>query len=1030
MKLHFEADLPYQSEAIKAVCDLFRGQEICRTEFTVTVRAARTYDDLVATQGSLDGMLATEQGGIGNRLTLLDEEIEENLHSVQLRNGVPPSTKLSPDFTVEMETGTGKTYVYLKTAFELNRNYGFTKFVIVVPSVAIKEGVNKTLEITREHFETLYPSAKGYEFFQYDSGNLSKVRNFATSPNVQIMVITVGAINKFGDEQEAAQEEADEALRREKSKNVMYRASEKTGGEKPIDLVRATRPILIVDEPQSVDGGIDGRGKKALSRMHPLCTLRYSATHVDKHNMVYRLDAVDAYEQKLVKQIEVASATVEQGFNKPYVKLVGISNKRGVVAATVELDVLGMAGSVQRKEVPVQDGDDLEQTTGREVYANMRVSTLRAATKSPKGEALMELNLPGGQEFLRVDDSWGGVEPLAVQREMIRRTIKEHLDKEKRLRPMGVKVLSLFFIDEVSKYRVYDGQGNPLKGVYATIFEEEYQRWARHPDYRSMFNEVDLSAAAHEVHNGYFSIDKKKVGGKTVEMVKDTSGSTAADDDTYNLIMRDKEKLLSFSSPLKFIFSHSALKEGWDNPNIFQICNFSARSTERWRRQTIGRGLRLCVNQEGLRLRGFEVNTLTVVANESYQQFADSLQKEIEEDGFQFGVVPDHLFAGVAVKQTDGTQKPLGFDASKIMAEHLRAQRLIDAKGKVQDSLRQAIKEGTLTLPPELEAQRAQILELLRKVAGKLEIKNADERRQVPVRRAVLDSPEFKELWDRIKFKTTYRVHFDNDRLVRDCIAAVIAAPPISKVRLQWRKANMEIGQAGIVAQETAGSAVVMLNEGDIELPDILTELQNRTQLTRRSIAQILVDSHRLNDFKRNPQQFIEIVADAINRCKRVVLVDGIRYQRLGDDQYYAQELFEREELTGYLKNMLQDAQRSVYQHVVYDSEVERDFADQLEKNDAIKVYAKLPGWFKVPTPLGTYNPDWAVLVTTPDGDRLYFVVETKSSLFDNDLRNAESAKIECGRAHFKALALGESPAIYDRFRDVAGLVERAHTAV
>jgi type III restriction enzyme len=1027
MKLHFEADLPYQSAAIKAVCDLFRGQEICRTEFTVTVRAARSYDSLAATQKSLDGMLATEQGGIGNRLTLLDEEIEENLRGVQLRNGVPPSTKLSPDFTVEMETGTGKTYVYLKTAFELNRSYGFTKFVIVVPSVAIKEGVNKTLQITREHFETLYPSAKGYEFFQYDSGNLSKVRNFATSPNVQIMVITVGAINKFGDEEQAALEEADEALRREKSKNVMYRPSEKTGGEKPIDLVRATRPILIVDEPQSVDGGIDGRGKKALSRMNPLCTLRYSATHVDKHNMVYRLDAVDAYEQKLVKQIEVASATVEQGFNKPYVKLVGISNKRGVVAATVELDVLGRAGSVQRKEVVVQDGDDLEQTTGREVYANIRVGALRAATKSPKTEALMELHLPGSQEFLGVDEPWGGVEPLAVQREMIRRTIKEHLDKEKRLRPMGVKVLSLFFIDEVAKYRVYDEQGNPSKGVYATIFEEEYQRWARHPDYRSMFNEVDLSAAAHEVHNGYFSMDKKKVGGKTVEMVKDTSGSTVADDDTYNLIMRDKETLLSFSSPLKFIFSHSALKEGWDNPNVFQICNFSARSTERWRRQTIGRGLRLCVNQEGQRLRGFEVNTLTVIANESYQQFADNLQSEIEEDGFQFGVVSDHLFAGLAVTQADGTQKPLGFDASKVLADHLRAQRLIDAKGRVQDGLRQAIKDESLTLPPELEAQRAQILELLRKVSGKLEIKNADERRQVPVRRAVLDSPEFKALWDRIKFKTTYRVHFDNDKLVRDCISAVVAAPPISKVRLQWRKANMEIGQAGIQATETA-SDLVILDEGDIELPDILTELQNRTQLTRRSIAQILVESHRLHDFKRNPQQFIEIVADAINRCKRVVLVGGIRYQRLGDDQFYAQELFEREELTGYLKNMLQDAQRSVYQHVVYDSEIERSFADQLEKNDAIKVYAKLPGWFKVPTPLGTYNPDWAVLVTTPDGDRLYFVVETKGSLFDNDLRNAESAKIECGRAHFKALAVGDNPAIYDKFVDVDGLVERAQT--
>ncbi|MEO8059731.1 MAG: DEAD/DEAH box helicase family protein [Burkholderiales bacterium] len=1026
MKLHFEADLPYQSAAIKAVCDLFHGQEICRTEFTVTVRAAHRDTPAAIAQGALEGMLATEQGGIGNRLTLLDIEIEDNLRAVQLRNGLPPTTKLSPDFTVEMETGTGKTYVYLKTVFELNRSYGFTKFVIVVPSVAIKEGVNKTLQITREHFEALYPSAKGYEFFQYDSAKLGQVRNFATSPNVQIMVITVGAINKFGDEQEAAAEEADEAHRREKSKNVMYRASEKTGGEKPIDLVRATRPIVIVDEPQSVDGGIDGRGKKAMTRLHPMCTLRYSATHVDKHNMVYRLDAVDAYEQKLVKQIEVASATVEQGFNKPYLKLQSVSNKRGVITATVEIDVLSRAGGVQRKDVVVQDGDDLEQTTGREIYANQRIGIIRAATKSPQQEALLELHVPGGQQYLRVDESWGGVEPLAIQREMIRRTIKEHLDKEKRLHPLGIKVLSLFFIDAVDKYRVYDVDGNAQKGVYATVFEEEYKRWAQHPDYRSLFNEVDLSAAVHEVHNGYFSIDKKKVGGKVVEMVKDTSGSTAADDDTYNLIMREKEKLLSFSSPLKFIFSHSALKEGWDNPNVFQICNFSARETERWRRQTIGRGLRLCVNQEGQRLRGFEVNTLTVIANESYQQFADSLQREIEQDGFQFGVVSDHLFAGVAVQKADGTQQPLGFDASKLLAEHLRAQNLIDAKGKVQDSLRKAIKDNTLTLPPEMEAQRQQVLELLRKVAGKLEIKNADERRAVPVRRAVLDSPEFKELWDRIKYKTTYRVQFDNDRLIRDCITAVIQAPPISKTRLQWRKAGMEIGEAGVTAVERQGSEVVVLNEGDIELPDILTELQNRTQLTRRSIGRILVDSQRLNDFKRNPQQFIETVADAINRCKRAVLVDGIRYQLLGDDQYYAQELFETEELTGYLRNMLLDAERSVYQHVVYDSDTERDFADELSKNDAIKVYAKLPGWFKVPTPLGSYNPDWAVLVATPDGDRLYFVVETKSSLFASDLRNAESAKIECGREHFKAVAVGEKRVIYDNFKDVAGLVERA----
>jgi type III restriction enzyme len=383
----------------------------------------------------------------------------------------------------------------------------------------------------------------------------------------------------------------------------MYRASEKTGGEKPIDLVRATKPIIIVDEPQSVDGGIDGRGKKALDRMDPLCTLRYSATHAEKHNMVYRLDAVDAYEQKLVKQIEVAAATVQGANNKAYVKLLSVSSKRGVISAVIEVDRENSAGVVRRDSIPVQDGFDLEQETGRALYANVRIGEIRTA----KGDQFMELKVPGSEVFLRPGDAWGDVDATAIQREMIRRTIKEHLDKEKRLRPLGVKVLSLFFIDAVDKYRQYDAEGNPVKGEYAVIFEEEYKRWARHPDYQSLFGEIDLNTAADEVHNGYFSIDKKKVGGKSVEVFKDTSGETKADDDTYNLIMRDKEKLLGFESPLKFIFSHSALKEGWDNPNVFQICNFSTRETERWRRQTIGRGLRLCVNQERpapARLRG------------------------------------------------------------------------------------------------------------------------------------------------------------------------------------------------------------------------------------------------------------------------------------------------------------------------------------------------------------------------------------------------------------------------------------------
>jgi type III restriction enzyme len=1023
MKLHFESDLPYQAAAIEAVCDLFRGQEVCRSVFSVTAPALT--DEL---QQSFEGKQFSDSGGVGNALKLLpDVELTENLQKVQLRNGLPPSDPLKPqqalDFTVEMETGTGKTYVYLRTVFELNQRYGFTKFAVVVPSVAIKEGVNKTLQITREHFESLYPGAKGYEFFQYDSDRLGEVRNFATSPNIQIMVITVGAINKFGDEAAAEAEESDEAKRREKSKNKMYRASEKTGGERPIDLIRSTQPILIVDEPQSVDGGIDGKGRKALAHMDPLCTLRYSATHVDKHNMVYRLDAIDAYEQKLVKQIEVAAATVQGGNNKPYVRLLAVTNKKGVISASIEVDRQNAAGAVRREAITVQGGFDLEQETGRPLYANVGIGEIRAA----KADQFVELKVPGSEVYLRVGDAWGDVDAGAVQQAMIARTIKEHLDKEKRLRPLGVKVLSLFFIDEVAKYRQYDEQGNPVKGEYALMFEEEYKRLARHPDYRSLFAEVDLSADASDVHNGYFSIDKKKIGGKTVEVVKDTSGSTAADDDTYNLIMRDKEKLLGFSSPLKFIFSHSALKEGWDNPNVFQICNFSTRETERWRRQTIGRGLRLCVNQKGERLRGFEINTLTVIATESYEQFAENLQRDIEKDtGIQFGVVQDHEFAGIAVAQENGEVAPLGFDASKLLWAHLKAQGYIDSKGKVQDSLRTALLDGTLALPDGFSDQKDQISAVLKKLTGKLEIKNADDRKQVPVRKSVLLSPEFKALWDRIKHKTTYRVQFDNSLLIEKCINALNDMPPVSRTRLQWKKAGMSISKAGVDASLLAISEPVVLQENDIELPDLLTELQDRTHLTRKTIAHILTESPRLNDFKRNPQQFIELVAEAINRCKRLALVDGIKYQRLGEDEFYAQELFETEELTGYLKNLVEDTQKSVYQHVVYDSSIERDFAEALEKNEAVKVYAKLPGWFKVPTPLGTYNPDWAVLIERDGQERLYFVVETKSSLFEEDLRDREGGKIKCGSAHFKALAVGENPAAFGKFKDLDGLVNLA----
>lgn len=980
MKLHFEPNLDYQHTAIESVCDLFRGQEINRTEFTVTRRPDG------GVQGEL-GLVENELG-IGNRLTLLDDEIISNLKDIQLRNGLPPSEGLgSGDFTVEMETGTGKTYVYLRTIFELNKRFGFTKFVIVVPSVAIKEGVYKTLQITEDHFKGLY-SGQPFDYFLYDSSKLGQVRNFATSPTIQIMVVTVGAINK-------------------KDVNNLYKDSEKTGGEAPIDLIRATRPIIIVDEPQSVDGGLEGRGKQALDAMNPLCTLRYSATHADKHHMVYRLDAVDAYDRKLVKQIEVASLEVEGGHNKAYLRFLSASNKRGAITARVEIDVQE-GGQVRRREKTVQDGDDLEDLTGRALYRDCRIGEIRVA-----GDAsLLEVKAAGSEMFLPVGQAIGDVDADAVKRQMIRRTIHEHLEKERRLAPLGIKVLSLFFIDAVEHYRSYDADGNPVKGKYAAIFEQEYARAAKLPEFASLFKEVDAISDAAEVHDGYFSIDKNK---RWTDTAENNQANRDSAERAYNLIMREKEKLLSFDTKLKFIFSHSALREGWDNPNVFQICTLREIGTERERRQTIGRGLRLCVNQKGERLRGFEVNTLTVIATESYEAFAESLQKEIEQDtGIRFGIVEKHQFAAIPVPTPDGSAAMLGFEESAAIYDWLKGEGFIDNKGKVQDKLRTALKNGTLALPEKHAAHLPQVKEVLRKIAGRLEIKNADERRPVQVRKEVLHSAEFQALWDRIKHKTTYRVHFDNAKLIKDCAKAIADGPPITKTRLTIRKADLAIGQGGVLATETSSSGPVTIDEGDIVLPDVLTDLQDRTQLTRRSLVTILTESGRLADFKRNPQAFIELSAEIINRTKRLALVDGIKYQRVGEDHFYAQEMFKQEELIGYLKNMLQDTKKSVFEHVIYDSGgVERTFAEQLEKNDAVKVYAKLPGWFKVPTPLGSYNPDWAVLVQIDGQERLYFVVETKGSLFTDDLRDQEAAKIACGEAHFEALAVDKNPARY-----------------
>ncbi|MFC1712482.1 hypothetical protein ACFL6S_02370 [Candidatus Poribacteria bacterium] len=580
--------------------------------------------------------------------------------------------------------------------------------------------------------------------------------------------------------------------------------------------------------------------------------------------------------------------------------------------------------------------------------------------------------------------------------------------------------MSLFFIDRVANYRWYDDDGNPQQGKYAQMFEEEYTRARHKPKYHILFEGADMEAPADGVHNGYFAVDKK-TDTTGNEMLKESrgEGTAQADESAYQLIMRDKEKLLSFDSKLKFIFSHSALREGWDNPNVFQICTLNETSSVMKKRQEIGRGLRIAVNQDGERVHGFDVNRLTVMANESYEDFARQLQKEIEdEEGIKFGVVERHLFANIPVPTGDHQTEYLGTETSQKIWDHLKEKEYIDARGNVQDSLKADLKSGEIDLPEEVKDYATQIASVLRKVAGNLNIKNADDRKQVKLNKAVFLSADFKQLWERIKYKTTFRVDFDPEALIDKCADEIAKNLVVGKARFIFRKSLATIDRGGVQMADPIESMHIY-DARDYQLPDVVSYLQNETNLTRRTLVEIMKRSKRLQDFKNNPQKYIEQVAAIIRDQMRLFIVDGIKYEKIGDQHYYAQELFEENELYGYLSRNMLESKKSVFDHVVCDSDVEEDFARSFELSDDIKVYAKLPGWFKIDTPLGSYNPDWAVLVEMDGQDRLYFVVESKGDLFPGTLRSTEQGKIDCGREHFKALGTDVEFAVdnsYDNF--------------
>lgn len=890
MKLQFESNQQYQLDAINAVVDIFAGQPKDIDGANRHMNRGR--------QLSLEATIAK-----GNNLTLDVAQIIENTHKIQEKNDIEKSEtkeggfgfptnfpletsekslKHGMNFSIEMETGTGKTYVYLRTIHELHQHYGWKKFIIVVPSVAIREGVLKNLAITREHFADLY-SKPEMDYYVWDSKKTGQAREFATNDTLQIMVITIDSFAK--------------------AQNVMNRQSDYG---RPLDFIKATHPVVILDEPQNMETDIR---RNAIASLNPLCTLRYSATHKHLYNLLYRLTPVDAYDKGLVKKIEVHSVQSEDNYNDAYINVLSLERQSKTRSfAKIEVDASDEYG-LQRKIIKAFPGDDLEAKTGRSVYAGYYVESIN------HGDDCVEFS---NGKVVYVGQRDESLHDDIIKRQ-IELTIDDHFDKQHRL-GSSVKVLSLFFIDKVMNYREYTANG-ASKGKFAKWFEEAYAKVASKPKYAGVMDGLSAS----EVHDGYFAADKSGQW-KDSRDTKGEGGRTKDDDTAYNLIMKDKERLLDTGEPLRFIFSHSALREGWDNPNVFQICTLNETSSQMKKRQEIGRGLRLPVNVDGQRVYDDNVNILTVIANESYADFSRKLQTEIEEEtGIYFG--------------------------------------------------------------------------------GR--IKNRDNRRVVRFQKSRVLDLAFKELWDKIKHKTTYRVAIDTEKLVTEA-AHELAQVTISKPNIADVKNLIDSmgNDNGFMVRETGFNAYAA-RQTEIKIPNLLADIQRQTQMTRRLIFEVLDQAGMFAQVAINPQQVIDETARAINRVKQRLAVDGVKYHRTGE--YYDMTLFENGELQAYLYDVatksgaiaVTDQAKTIYDYVAVDSEVEREFMQSLEDNADVKFYIKLPGWFKIDTPVGKYNPDWAVAF---DGDRrIYFVAETKGSddINDNHLSANERSKITAARQHF-----------------------------
>lgn len=976
MKLKFKQQ-QYQTNAANAVANLFVGQTKGFRKETV----------------GRSGLFAEEIFS-NKKLDISQQTLLQNLREVQKEQGIPASKELEGlNFTIEMETGTGKTYSYTKTMYELNERYGWSKFIIMVPSVAIREGVHKSLQITADHFQETY--GKKIRFFIYDTknkSNLVNIKNFANTANIEVIIMNYQAFAS-----------------RSKDARKIFQKLDNLQSEKPIDIIKRSRPILIIDEPQK----FGPTAEDSIKEFNPLFILRYSATHKEDYNKVYRLDAIDAFNQKLVKKINVKGIEVIGGGGTNSYLFVDriIVKKDAYPSVVVEMEVKQKNG-IKKVLKKIDIGDNLYELSGElEQYKGFVVKEIDGRTDG--------VTFTNGIE-VDVGQTIGDVNESHIRRIQIRETIQSHLQKERLLFKQGIKVLSLFFIDEVAKYRQYEGK-NEIPGEYAQIFEEEYERAIAQNDlFDTDYNEYLSKHPAKKVHDGYFSIDKK--GKFTDSKVK--RGEESSDDiSAYDLIMKNKERLLSFSEPTRFIFSHSTLREGWDNPNVFQICTLKQSSSDISRRQEIGRGLRICVNQDGERMdydtlenEFFDYNTLTIVASESYDTFAKSLQKEIVES---LSNRPTELTADVfqdrVLVNSDGEKFVFDNVSATKLVISLSSKGYLDEDFKVTQELIDVLDQDKLELPENLVSFKDQVANIIRQVHGTATFKATSNEKIEDVYEPTLEpndnfsKKEFQLLWNKIKAKTTYEVDFNSDELIENSIKAINATLDVTKVQVkieegdQGEKIKRELENKVTGLEKTKSQMIKTASIiGNLQY-DVINEITKGARITRKTTGKILagINKEKFHLFTENPEDFISKVIRIITEQKATTLINSVRYSKT--NQSYDDDIFTINNFRGSLRENILKVKKHIYDYVKTDSQTERQFAQELE-NGQISVYAKLPGGFKIPTPVGNYNPDWAIVFDTPDTKYVYFIAETKGSMSSMDLKKAEELRIEYARKHFQAL--------------------------